>query len=582
MLKCFLFTFAIGAISPAAIAVEYFIPVVNGTVDQRRFTTTVEIQNPLSSDGTCAFEYRSPSRPEHSLVARERVLAGKTLVSEDFLGEIPTASTVRVRCSSPEIRVFSRINQAMEGEAFHAGWLFRMFSATPAPGGSTLSFPTTTDVVIAEVMGKQIDVAFAAKNQRGVTLAEKTYTLLPFGQRIVDLADIIAVMTEPTVELRVIAGAGALVASRETRDRGLGTVAERLSPEMRRRFQATEAHVAAAEVEARPSVTGLLLVSPFKAAPFREPATGQVYMRGRWYDPSTGPFVSPDPEGYRDSSNPYVFGKGDPVNNYDPTGRETISPSERNYIQCKTGVLTAGCADITKRPFYDTPAVPNHYDRPIIIRVPFDIQGPVTHLAQTLARDGAMRAVYEQGIRAIEAETRAKIAAGMDARRAFAWGVNARDQFMRGIRQETSPLAQVLADRMKPVSPNPDALIAKKGMEGAMSGLGRSNPGVSRWMVRSRIAGNTLIIASAGFSAAEIYRAAPTDRWRVVARESGSVLGSIGGGWAGMKGGAYLGSFTGTPVGTAVGGLVGGIGGAGVGGYLGWRSGDEVYEYMVP
>jgi hypothetical protein len=39
--------------------------------------------------------------------------------------------------------------------------------------------------------------------------------------------------------------------------------------------------------------------------------------------PQHGHLSHAGPRGYRDSSNPYIFGKGDPVNNYDPTGRHT-------------------------------------------------------------------------------------------------------------------------------------------------------------------------------------------------------------------------------------------------------------------
>jgi len=58
----------------------------------------------------------------------------------------------------------------------------------------------------------------------------------------------------------------------------------------------------------------------FQALPFTDPATGLVYARARWYDPSTGSFLSPDPMGFQDSSNLYAFCAGDPVNCSDPTG----------------------------------------------------------------------------------------------------------------------------------------------------------------------------------------------------------------------------------------------------------------------
>ncbi|HEX9982630.1 MAG TPA: Ig-like domain-containing protein [Thermoanaerobaculia bacterium] len=63
----------------------------------------------------------------------------------------------------------------------------------------------------------------------------------------------------------------------------------------------------------------------FQKLPFREPATGMVYARERWYDASTASFLTPDPEGYADSSNLYAFVNGDPINSRDPDGRSLRS-----------------------------------------------------------------------------------------------------------------------------------------------------------------------------------------------------------------------------------------------------------------
>ena len=73
-------------------------------------------------------------------------------------------------------------------------------------------------------------------------------------------------------------------------------------------------------VEPRNDPAKLLVSAPFQAQPFLEPLTGQDYVRNRWYDPGTGSWLSPDPLGYRDSSNLYAFAGGDPVNGRDPTG----------------------------------------------------------------------------------------------------------------------------------------------------------------------------------------------------------------------------------------------------------------------
>jgi RHS repeat-associated protein len=48
--------------------------------------------------------------------------------------------------------------------------------------------------------------------------------------------------------------------------------------------------------------------------------TGLYYMRARIYDPKLGRFLQPDPIGYGDGMNMYVYVGGDPVNRSDPSG----------------------------------------------------------------------------------------------------------------------------------------------------------------------------------------------------------------------------------------------------------------------
>jgi RHS repeat-associated protein len=62
------------------------------------------------------------------------------------------------------------------------------------------------------------------------------------------------------------------------------------------------------------------LLTGFHALPYSEPANGLIFVRARWYDPSTGTFLSPDPMGYHDASSLYAFAGGDPVNRRDPDG----------------------------------------------------------------------------------------------------------------------------------------------------------------------------------------------------------------------------------------------------------------------
>ena len=54
--------------------------------------------------------------------------------------------------------------------------------------------------------------------------------------------------------------------------------------------------------------------------PGRRDATGQMYMRNRYYDPTTGQFTQEDPIGLAGGLNAYGFANGDPVNFSDPFG----------------------------------------------------------------------------------------------------------------------------------------------------------------------------------------------------------------------------------------------------------------------
>jgi len=52
----------------------------------------------------------------------------------------------------------------------------------------------------------------------------------------------------------------------------------------------------------------------------KDPETGFVYFRNRYYDPELGRFITADPKGYVDGPSMYAFEKGDPVNGTDPLG----------------------------------------------------------------------------------------------------------------------------------------------------------------------------------------------------------------------------------------------------------------------
>ncbi|HEY6330282.1 MAG TPA: RHS repeat-associated core domain-containing protein, partial [Blastocatellia bacterium] len=52
----------------------------------------------------------------------------------------------------------------------------------------------------------------------------------------------------------------------------------------------------------------------------RDPDTGLIYSRARWYDPSQGRFISQDPIGMAGGLNRYSYGANNPVSFSDPSG----------------------------------------------------------------------------------------------------------------------------------------------------------------------------------------------------------------------------------------------------------------------
>jgi RHS repeat-associated protein len=78
------------------------------------------------------------------------------------------------------------------------------------------------------------------------------------------------------------------------------------------------------------------LLTGFKAAPFVEPATGLENFRNRWYDPSTGTWLTPDAIGSTDSPNLYAYCVNDPVNCSDPSGMFGIGPVQQ-YVMGRLG-----------------------------------------------------------------------------------------------------------------------------------------------------------------------------------------------------------------------------------------------------
>ncbi len=156
--------------------------------------------------------------------------------------------------------------------------------------------PVRGTLVIAEVSGHPAHVQVSCYSARLKGVSNREYELAPFEQQRLAFADELGPI-EATIS---VSGEGKVVLS----------------------------------TQPAPAAIRDIVSAPFKAAPYQDPDTGLIYLRDRWYDPRTGTFLTPDPQGYGDSANLYAYCGGDPINCSDPTGRigESDLAEERRAI----------------------------------------------------------------------------------------------------------------------------------------------------------------------------------------------------------------------------------------------------------
>ncbi|HJQ38909.1 MAG TPA: RHS repeat-associated core domain-containing protein [Thermoanaerobaculia bacterium] len=161
---------------------------------------------------------------------------------------------------------------------------------------------------IAEVSGQAVHVKARYRSARLNGISEQTYNLAPHEHQLIEFSGELGSI-EATIE---VSGEGSVLLSTPTPEHAGSAIRD-------------------------------VVAAPFKAAPFQDPDTGLIYMRGRWYDPRTGTFLTPDPQGYGDSSNLYAYCAGDPINCTDPTGTtgESDLAEERRAIAARRSAEAA-------------------------------------------------------------------------------------------------------------------------------------------------------------------------------------------------------------------------------------------------
>lgn len=309
--------------APFLISAEsYVTPVATARVNGRVYSTTTAIRNDSSVVVSCEAIYAVSNAPNgRTLRAKYEIGAGETLVEHDTLMEAGALGTMRFVCSGPTFIVARLLTSADGGKTFDNGRIFPAASEANVLSPTT-SVETTTDLLVMEVEGASTPFEITVRDRLGTPVGARKYDLQSFAQQLINLSKILPGSPTVTVEIRSGTDAGGLVISRPTNAPELIALTERRVPQTAGTAESRIATAAvAAMADSTPPAIQQIVSASFKAAPLRDPATGLVYKRDRWYDPTTGSFVTPDPEGHRDSPNLYAYCGGDPVNCSDPTGR---------------------------------------------------------------------------------------------------------------------------------------------------------------------------------------------------------------------------------------------------------------------
>jgi RHS repeat-associated protein len=302
------------AVALSARANVYITPVATAKVNGHAYVTATVLKNSGSQPVRCESVYAISDNPKDgTLRAIYEIEPNGVLLDENTLMKAGAVGTIRFDCSGSLLIAAHMQASSDGGKTFDSGRFFRSVGEeNPVTAGTLSSIKTRTDLLMMEVEGRVAQTRIVVKDREGRVLGQQDYEIVPFGEQIVNLSSARAKGILTTVEIS-LKGGGAVVITPQSEDASIAAL-------FKGNAKPTRSGASSPAESAGLSAIQLLGISAFKAAPFVEPMTGHIYMRGRWYDPRTGTFLTPDPAGYRDSASLYSYCGGDPVNCSDPTG----------------------------------------------------------------------------------------------------------------------------------------------------------------------------------------------------------------------------------------------------------------------
>jgi hypothetical protein len=208
----------------------------------------------------------------------------------------------------------------------------------------------------------------------------------------------------------------------------------------------------------------------------------------------------------------------------------------------------------------------------------------------------ALRSAYTKGNEEIYEVAKTLLDKGRSIDEVADWAVEARNVLKQQIRDEGPRILKVIAEARNmreyanPFGPSGEQLRAGgRSSEGIIEGVVRSNPGITRWAGRLRIAGKIMIWLDVAIASYKVVTAPKGETMKVIVEELGAIGSAIAGAAVGAKGGGFVGGVIGAlggpetiPVGIGVGEVVGGIGGAVVGAVKGRKAAQWLAKKLFP
>jgi RHS repeat-associated protein len=271
------------------------------------------------------------------------------------------------------------------------------------------------------------------------------------------------------------------------------------------------------------SITPFLFIG--REGYFYEPALALHYVNARWYDPTTGRWLSEDPIGYQGGLNLFGYVSNSSTSATDPSG-----------------LIPPGTLATTIAPFFlvgpDVPARPG-----FTVLVDSDaskgIRGGTLWLGIEMYQAGALRLEYDKLVRDLEQM-------GLSKPEAKA----ARNAIKEQIRARQNDLAKAVTNRILKAR-------AEAGYKSSMNSPFKPNAGVTGMGKVMCVAGKGMIVVSVTLDVVNIATT-PAD-------ERGMEIAKTGGRWAGAMAGGKLGALAcawGGPWGVGICGFAGAVGGA--------------------